>query len=127
MSASTRNKAAMTCRWIGRIVSVALFLFWGAFFVEHVQEWLFNPQGTPPLWVWVSMLFHLGMLLGLVILLFREEIGMAVLVLSTVAFFATIGMNQFPWIALLNALPVALFLAARALDRKGVEPHPHPA
>ncbi len=126
MSASLRTTVALICRWLGRLLSLLLLLFWGAFFVEHVKEWLLNPAGSPPLFVWVSMLFHLGMLVGLALMLFREIPGMIVLSMATLAFFSSIGMNEFPWIALLNVIPIVPFLVAHWFDQPALGPQPRP-
>ena len=34
--------------WLGRILTVLVFLFWGAFFVEHLIEWFAHPLSNPP-------------------------------------------------------------------------------
>jgi len=37
-------------RWLAQGLAVCLFLFWGAFFVEHVREWFIAPfPKHPPL------------------------------------------------------------------------------
>jgi hypothetical protein len=32
-------------KWGGRLTAVLLILFWGAFFVEHMSEWVWVQQG----------------------------------------------------------------------------------
>jgi hypothetical protein len=106
--------------WIGRGLALLLFLFWGAFLVEHVSEWFLHPaQGLPPARVWVAMLFHLAMLVGLLLMLKWDRVGSAVTLVATVAFFAVIGMNRFPYLALLNLVPLPFFAAAWLLSRHG--------
>ena len=35
--------------WTGRLLALGLFLFWGAFFVEHLKQWFLHPvNGFPP-------------------------------------------------------------------------------
>ena len=46
-----------------------------------------------------------------------ERLGGLVLVVATVAFFDGIGMHRFPFIALVNLLPVALFFVYRFAEK----------
>ena len=97
-------------RWIGRIFSILLLLFWGAFFLEHLIEWFLHPaEGIPPLPVWVGQTLHLLMLIGLAMMLRWEKPGALVTVIGTVGFFSSIGCRGFPYIALINLLPVGFF------------------
>lgn len=112
MSGSNWLIAAIGLRWVGRGLAVLLFLFWGAFFVEHLSEWFFDPRGFPPPWLWFCMALHFGMIAGLALSVWKEWPGVAVTVIATVGFFSSIGMHRFPWLALLNALPAACFLLA---------------
>jgi hypothetical protein len=110
MTAAKSDVAAVAFRWLGRTLALLLVLFWGAFFLEHVAEWFGNLQGPlPPARVWIGQVLHLGMLAGLVLMLWREWLGAIVTVLTTAAFFASIGMHGFPYIALINLLPIACF------------------
>lgn len=105
---------------LGRLLSVLLLLFWGAFFVEHLTEW-FIPHGTKvPGWVWVAQGFHLLMLVGLGVMSWREKPGAVIMALGTVLFFSSIGLHRFPLIALLNVLPLLAFAASWATARRGV-------
>jgi hypothetical protein len=45
------------------------------------------------------------MLVGLALMLWRNRLGTLVTALATTAFFASIGVHRFPWLALLNLLP----------------------
>ena len=55
--------------WTGRLLALGLVLFWGAFFVEHLQQWFLHPvKGFPPVWVWLGQLAHLVILIGLMAL-----------------------------------------------------------
>ena len=97
-------------KWTGRALSLLLLLFWGAFFVEHLSEWFLRPDGRyPPPWVWRQQCFHFVMLAGLALMLKWDKAGTAVMAAGTVAFFGFIGFRGFPYIALLNLLPVAFF------------------
>ncbi len=71
--------------WSARVLAVMVFLFWGAFFLEHlswffkpVAEWppIFKPAAEwPPARVWLLQLAHLAMLIGLLVLLRWELAG----------------------------------------------------
>lgn len=114
---------ASVLRWLGRLLAMLLFLFWGVFFLEHLREWFLNAQdGYPPPRVWAAMVFHLGMLVGLLLMIGRERLGAALTAGATVAFFAVAGFRRVPTIALLNLLPMVCFGLAWALGRSGRDP-----
>lgn len=101
---------AVGFKWSGRILAMLLFLFWGAFFLEHLTKWFLCPiESLPPLSVWVSQTLHLVMLIGLAMMLKWEKLGALVMVIGTTAFFSTIGYRGFPFIALINLLPIGFF------------------
>ncbi len=103
----TIGKASL---WFGRVTAVVLFLFWGAFFVEHTAEWFLRGDGQlPPAWVAVQHGFHFLMLVGLAAMLKWDKLGAVVLTVATFAFFGFIGLRGFPWIALLNLIPLLGF------------------
>jgi hypothetical protein len=86
-----------------------------AFFLEHLADWFLRPQqGVPSLQVWVGQGLHLVMLFGLVLMLRWDRLGAVVTMVATAAFFASIGMHGFPWIALVNLLPIACFAVSWA-------------
>jgi hypothetical protein len=93
--------------WVARISAGLLLLFWGAFFVEHLQEWFLQADGRlPPASVWIAQLLHLLMLIGLAISVVRPVWGAPVTAISTILFFLWIGYAGFPYLALLNLPPV---------------------
>lgn len=103
------TKLSLAFKWAGRVVAIVLVLFWGAFFVEHLIEWFLRPDGAlPPPSVWISQALHATMLVGLAMMLKWVRLGALLTVLATVAFFATIGCNRFPFIALVNLAPIGL-------------------
>jgi hypothetical protein len=109
---SFRSMLALSGKWGGRLTAVLLFLFWGAFFVEHLSEWFFRSDGRyPPPWVWRQQFAHFAMLAGLAVMLKWDRLGSLVLAIATVGFFGGIGFHGFPFIALLNLIPVVLFSA----------------
>jgi len=113
-------------RWSGRATALLLLLFWGAFFVEHLTEWFLRADGRyPPAWVWGQQFCHFVMLVGLGMMVRWEKLGAVVLLVATVAFFAGIHPNTFPWIALINLVPIGCFgiywLADRKLQTAGAD------
>jgi len=92
---------------VGLTISVLLFLFWGAFFLSHLFEWFLNTEkGLPPISVWLNMSFHLMMLFGLAMTIKWYKLGALITLIGTIAFFSSIGYRGFPYIALLNGIPL---------------------
>jgi hypothetical protein len=119
---NAKSTAGLVALWLARLAAAALFLFWGAFFVEHLAEWFLREDGRfPPAWVWVAQLLHLLMLAGLLFVLVRPGWGALATILATAAFFSWIGVRSFPTIALVNLVPLALLLVAWLL-RRDAEP-----
>jgi hypothetical protein len=107
---TTRNLISATGKWGGRVTAALLVLFWGAFFVEHLSEWFLRGDGRyPPVWVWAQQAFHLGMLVGLALMVRWDRRGALVTVISTIAFFSMIGYRGPVTLPLLNLLPIACF------------------
>jgi hypothetical protein len=53
MSAMTRTKTVAL--GLTRLCAAVLFLFWGGFFLEHLQEWFLRADGLlPPASVWIG-------------------------------------------------------------------------
>jgi len=124
LSSSTQSILTFTGKWGGRAAAVLLFLFWGAFFVEHLSEWFISAGGHyPPAWVWLQMFAHFAMLAGLALMVKWDRLGSLVLAIATVGFFGGIGLRSFPYIALLNLIPVVLFSLRWIAEAK----HPAPA
>lgn len=118
---SSRAMLASSAKWGGRSTAILLLLLWGAFFVEHTSEWILRAGGHyPPTSVWLRHLAHFAVLVGLGLMLKWERLGGLILIVATVAFFGTIGMHRFPFIALINLVPIALFcvswIAAKPAD-----------
>lgn len=111
MNAVTHQRISRAALWTGRGLSLLLFLFWGAFFVEHMGEWFIAPkQGYPPPRIWVAQALHASILAGFLMMLRWDRLGTAVMAVSTIAFFSLIGMNRFPWVALVNVAPLPFFI-----------------
>jgi hypothetical protein len=97
-------------KWAGRLTALLLLLFWGTFFLEHLTEWFVRAEGRyPPALVWWQQSFHFMMLAGLGMILKWDQPGAVVMVIGTLAFFATIGFHTLPVMALYNLVPIACF------------------
>jgi hypothetical protein len=81
--------------WTGRVLALGLFLFWGAFFVEHLQQWFLHPfKGFPPVGVWLRQLAHLAILVGLVALWRWQVTGSILTVLGSLGFFGSLAISE---------------------------------
>ena len=80
--------------WTGRVLALGLFLFWGAFFVEHLQQWFLHPvKGFPPVWVWLGQLAHLAILIGLIGLWRWPVTGSILTILGSLSFFGGLAVS----------------------------------
>jgi hypothetical protein len=111
-----------TVCWTGRVLALGTFLFWGAFFVEHLWDWFLHPsKGFPPIWVWLAQFAHMVTLLGLAALWRWPVAGSILTILGSLGFFGGLAISQAasgrPYVAFLAYLavtivPVLLTLAA---------------
>lgn len=112
-------------RWLARILAIGLFVFWGAFFVAHLQEWFFHESGAqPPVKVWIGQFLHLLMLVGLGSLLWRPALGAWLTIATTTAFFAWIGFSGDLYLPLLNAIPALMGLGGRKPNSRNPSTEP---
>lgn len=102
-------------RWIARLLAVGLFLFWGAFFVEHLRDWFVrpNPQ-SPPVSVWFAQFLHLLILVGLVAGVFWEFAGGILIIVASVLFF----WDKAPLFILPTILPGMMYLFCWYQERR---------
>ncbi len=104
-----QTPATATVRLIARMLSIVLFIFWGAFFVEHLTWFGFTLKHIPPLTVWLLSALHLGLLLSYLISLKWEQTGSILMIVSAVFFFSsTAGYNAIPFITV-SVLPALLY------------------
>jgi len=98
-------------RWVARGLAVCLFLFWGAFFVAHLQEWFIGPfPDYPPLKVCMTVALHAVLLVGLVLMLRWELPGSLLVLAAGGAFFFAVGGKSAPLFFGITALPALLSL-----------------
>jgi hypothetical protein len=111
MSVTHRTRAVLTSLlWLGRILTILVFLLWGAFFVEHLIEWFAHPlSNPPPFQVWVGQALHLLMLAGLAVALRWERIGGVVVAVAGLLFLVRAGAN-FPLFYAITMSPIAILV-----------------
>ncbi len=111
--------AAVVLKWLARGAALCLGLLWGAFFIEHLNEWYIQPpQAFPPVWVLVGMGFHLGFVVGLVAMLRWSRVGSILTIVSTLGFIVLTAVHAKPaTIVLINLVPVAILAVSYALAR----------
>jgi len=118
MRTSNSSAALRALTWVARGLAVLVFLFWGAFFVEHLNEWFIAPRPrTPPASVWIGQFLHLLVLAGLLVALRWPRLGAALVVGAALAFFPRAGDNYLLF-AGLTSLPALLLLGCWYLRRE---------
>ena len=125
MSYTPRTLIVTVCPWLGRLLALLLVLFWGSFFVEHLSEWFLRPDGQfPGPRVWVAQFFHLGILVGLLLMLRWDKVGTLVTVLASMGFFITAGLPITRPIPLINLVPILCFVVPWILQQRVPKPKP---
>ena len=96
-------------RKTGRILSLALFLLWGAFFVEHLTWFFVEVDNNPPVQIWFAQVSHFFLLIGYLLTLKWERIGSVFIVVNAVLFFGfAAGVNSIPFV-IVSVFPVMLY------------------
>jgi hypothetical protein len=104
------------------VLAVLIFLFWGGFFVEHLNEWFIAPRPrTPPASVWFGQFLHLMMLVGLLVVLRWPRIGAVLVIGSALAFFPRAGQN-YALFTVITSMPALLLVLCWYLRRGGRMP-----
>lgn len=99
----------MVARTAARILSILLFLLWGAFFVEHLSWFSTETLNTPPLQIWLAQGSHLLLLAGYLLSLRWERAGSTLIVVNAVLFFGyAAGTSAAPFI-IVSTFPVMLY------------------
>lgn len=98
-------------RWLARGLAVCLLLFWGAFFLEHLQEWFIAPfPDHPPLKVCLTVALHALLLIGLALMLRWDLTGSVMVLAAGGAFFFAVAGKSAPLFFGVTALPALLSL-----------------
>lgn len=117
------NSCQITCaaRWLARSCAAVLFVFWGAFFVEHTAEWFFTGNSWPPVRVTALHVLHFIFLVGLLVGWRWELAGSAIVFVAALLFFPQVsGKNTLLFVSV-SVLP-AIVWAALDLQRRRI-PH----
>ena len=102
-----KPRTIIVLRWIARLLAAVLFVFWGAFFVEHVREWFIRPlPQSPPPSVWVGQFLHALILVGLLAGFKWERVGGLMIIIASTLFLA----DKAPWFIPITILPGLLYL-----------------
>jgi hypothetical protein len=114
--------------WTGRVLALGLFLFWGAFFVEHLQQgFLHSVKELPPVWVWLAHLAHLTFLVGLVALWRWQVTGSILTILGSLSYFGGLAVSEAtkgkPYLSCLEFLAVTIVPALLTLACWLARPH----
>lgn len=96
-------------RWVARIWALAMFLLWGAFFLEHLK-WFVDPRGWPPPFVFALMSLHFLLLVGLLLGWKWELLGAGLTLSSAIVFFSFAAGANAPVFILITAMPALLWL-----------------
>ncbi|HRW74493.1 MAG: hypothetical protein H6568_03990 [Lewinellaceae bacterium] len=99
-------------RWIARILSLALFFLWGAFFLEHLSWFQSFVTEPPPLMVWVMQLAHLTLLLGYLFAWRSERVAVLMILIGAGIFFPFVGGPNAWWYGLTAIVPAIFFFLA---------------
>ncbi len=107
-----------TLRWAARILTIPVFLFWGAFFIEHMA-WFSNPSNLPPWHVFLMVGCHGLILVGLALSWKWEKIGSIVTIAAATVFFAKVAGPNFILFTMLTSIPSIIFLVLIYLESRG--------
>ena len=112
-------------RWIARLWALAMFLLWGAFFVEHL-EWFTDPRGWPPPSVFALVSLHFLMLVGLALGWRWEVLGGSLALVSAIVFFSLAAGANAPVFIATIAVPAVLWLYCAWREHGPAAPEPAP-
>jgi hypothetical protein len=108
-------------RWAARLLGGCLFVFWGQFFVHHL-EWFADWRNPPPAWVLGMQGLHFLMLLGLVVGWRWELLGGVLVLAGAVPFFTVAGGPNSVLFTLVTAAPAVLWLYCAWQARRAAPP-----
>ncbi len=113
----TVSQTHTTIRWAARVATVPIFLFWGAFFLEHFS-WFSNPSNLPPIQIFLMTGVHGLILAGLAISWKWETVGSILTIAAAAAFFSQAAGNNFILFTALTSIPAIMFLVLHILESR---------
>lgn len=105
-------------RLLAWAVSVAMFMLWAAFFVEHLSWFVHSP--LPPLRIWWAQGAHLLILAGLLAGLRWPLLGSALVVAGVGGFYLSADRPSAYAFFLITIAPAVLYFGAWLSDRRRV-------
>jgi hypothetical protein len=102
-------------RGAAAVLSLGASALWAAFFIEHLA-W-FTTGNPPPPRVWLAQFAHLLVAVGLIAVIWRRAVGVALTAAALMSFFALAGWPRATWLVVLTLAPLALFALADAMRR----------
>jgi hypothetical protein len=106
------QQSVIIIRWCARLWAAFLFIFWGAFFVEHLEEWFIRAVEWPPRAVVALQGLHFLFLLGLVVGWWWEFIGGLVVLFAAVAFFSLAAGSHAAAFTLISIAPAIVWIGS---------------
>jgi hypothetical protein len=105
-------------RLSARLMSLVLFVQWGALFMEHLP-WFFPSNPVPPAYVWAGQAIHLALLVCYILGFWKEKLASAGMVLFSFIFFVMIIARPGSFVFfLLSSLPAGLYALCWLIKRK---------
>lgn len=104
-------------RWSARLTSVSAGLLLGAFLVEHMFEWVWQPTEWPPAWVLGVLALHAALVAGLLGAVRWPLLGGAVAILAALCFIPNFGRSDVVTpLLLITIIPSAIHLVIGGVD-----------
>lgn len=113
------HRTTLILRWTARLFGLLVFLFWGAFFLEHLS-WFSHPSQLPSPTVFLINSLHFLMLTGLILAWKWEIPGASMVLIAAFVFFLYAAGRNFPLFFGVTAIPAILFITVSLLDRRRV-------
>ena len=97
-------------RCLARLWAAALFLFWGAFFVEHTADWFLHLRKLPPMDVGLLHFAHFALLLGLAAGWRWELLGGVTTLAAAMVFFPQVSGKNAVIFLLVSIVPAVVWI-----------------
>ncbi len=110
----------MILTWLIRLWAMAGVFVWGPFLVHHFFDWIVHPkvEEAVPLYVILSLVLHLGMILGLIGTVFENRLCAGVGLGCTAGFFFGIMGLAGTWFFCLTIPPCVMALLRPLIPNK---------
>jgi hypothetical protein len=95
--------------WSAQTLSLLLFLFWGAFFIEHLQFFT-NVNDKPAFIVYLITVFHFMLLVSYIFAMWKHFAGSVMMIIFALAFFVFTAGQMFLPFFLISAIPAGFYL-----------------